>query len=227
MFAPSLFCLHGDLQHPSHITLASRCKLRHNICRWKYLFASAGFGNLFPAFRKTSARLTSLTSECSSVGPGQDHLFILWCGYKNITLLSALLLLFVFFSGRACFHHLGRCSSRDELVGTRKPFEWSQQILHGLRENLAVHGVRVPRDGVRGGGAEGLGRREQRLCVQHPAGSDEEGDVWACTSGESGFLLTHVPGPKSDSNLSVHEFMCHFSHFPWLGDVTGEKNFEL
>lgn len=59
----------------------------------------------------------------------------------------------------------GQCSGRDELVGAGESVEWSQSILHRLRQDLAVHGVCVPRAGVCGGGAACLGRREQRLCV--------------------------------------------------------------
>lgn len=47
--------------------------------------------------------------------------------------------------------------SRDELVCPGGPAQWGQQVLHCVRTRLAVHGLRLPRDGVCCGGSEGVG----------------------------------------------------------------------
>lgn len=61
-------------------------------------------------------------------------------------------------TGFTCVNLLDQYSSSDELVRTGEPGEWSEQILHSLREDLVVHGFRVPCDGVCSGRSESVGR---------------------------------------------------------------------
>lgn len=56
---------------------------------------------------------------------------------------------------------------RDELVCTTGPAQRGEQVLHCFWTRLAVHGLHLPRDGVRGCGPACVGRWQQGLRVQH------------------------------------------------------------
>lgn len=104
-------------------------------------------------------------------------------------------------------------SSSHELVCSRGPPQWCQQILHCLWTGLAVHGLCLQGDGVRGGGPEGVGWWEQGLRLQHGSARLQQR-----------VLRQHLPHlPHSPVGPAAHLRHLPIADGCWTRQVSGEE----